>query len=268
MLHSFAVNYVDTNGKCSWVTLRGPIAAEAPAALPPPPPGFKILGTEDNPIIPKTQADIDSAPPGTWIKNPRTGKLFIQPLDYEKVRKVLQKNWPELTMISLISNGGSVSEAMKIGWLIRKYLITTYVPKNECGSSRCVCASACALIWLAGIERMGTVGLHRPRIDDPEFASQPPEEATKIYRSILNDIQNYLEEMEVPEPIIQAIVATSSSEICWVDAIDDQLSRPPSYAEWEDASCHEPYDPEKGPFVDQCRGSLRLSRVKKLSPPD
>ena len=80
------------------------------------------------------------------------------------------------------------------------------------------------------------VGLHRPRIDDPEFASLPPEKATRIYRRVLSDIENYLDEMEVPEPIIQSMVATSSSDIRWVDAIADQLSRPPSYAEWEDAS--------------------------------
>jgi hypothetical protein len=251
----------ESGTKCGYAVLRGPILAEPTPGQPAP------QWTRDNPPIPKSQADLDNAPPGSWIKDPNTGALLVATGDYKTVQRFLRKSWPELTIIKLISNGGSAYEGMKIGRL-RKYLITTYVPLNGCGSTGCVCASACALIWFGGVERLGIVGLHRPRFDDPDFASQPPEEATKLYRKVLNNIESYLEEMEVPRPIIPAMVATSSSEVRWVDAIDDQLSRPPSYAEWEDASCHEKYNPELGPLSDVCRGSLRASRVKLLSPPD
>jgi hypothetical protein len=256
----------DQNGKCVWAILQGPI-------LPEPTPGQRQPAapqwTRDNPLVPKTQADANNAPAGSYIKDPKTGSLFIRTGDYETVQTFFRKSWPALTMIELISDGGSAYEGMKIGRLMRKYLITSYVPRGrtKCGSTGCVCASACALIWFGGVERLGVVGLHRPRFEDPDFASQPPEEATKLYRRVLNDIESYLGEMEVPRPIIQAMVATSSSEIRWVDAIADQLSRPPSYAEWEDASCREKYDPEQGPLIDECRGSLRSSRIKQLSPP-
>lgn len=43
--------------------------------------------------------------------------------------------------------------------------------------------------------------------------------------------------MEVPRPIIDTMVATGFSEIQWVNAEKDHLERPPSFAEWEDASC-------------------------------
>jgi hypothetical protein len=36
--------------------------------------------------------------------------------------------------------------------------------------------------------------------------------------------------------MIEAMVATSSADIKWVDA-DNDLRRPPSLAEWEDATC-------------------------------
>jgi len=36
--------------------------------------------------------------------------------------------------------------------------------------------------------------------------------------------------------MIEAMVATGSADIKWVDA-DDALGRPPSLAEWEDATC-------------------------------
>src|SRR6266581_4769501 len=118
-------------------------------------------------------------------------------------------------MITLISDGGSAYEGIRIGRLLRKYLITTYASGSVltgCGSAGCICASACALIWFGGVQRMGIVGLHRPRLDDPDFANAPPDEATKIYRKILDDITNYLNEMEVPRTAIEAMVAASSSE--------------------------------------------------------
>lgn len=37
------------------------------------------LWTQQNPLLPKTQADIDNAPPGAWIKHPKTGELFVKP---------------------------------------------------------------------------------------------------------------------------------------------------------------------------------------------
>jgi hypothetical protein len=113
---------------------------------------------------------------------------------------------------------------------------------------------------------MGTVGLHRPRIDDPEFANSPPEEATKLYRRALTEIETYLTDMEVPRPVIDAMFATSSGQIRWIDVDGNGLSRPPSYAEWEDASCHNPFD-GRGLVFDPCRLNLRLGQIKKLSAP-
>jgi hypothetical protein len=49
--------------------------------------------------------------------------------------------------------------------------------------------------------------------------------------------------MEVPKQMIESMVATGSSEIRWVNSVDDKIGRPPSIAEWEDASC--------GSFTDQ-----------------
>ena len=84
---------------------------------------------------------------------------------------------------------------------------------------------------------MGVVGLHRPSTEEPAFKALPPAEASIIYRRKLGSITIYLDEMEVPKPMIDALVSTSSSEIQWVDGDKDGLVRPPSIAEWEDASC-------------------------------
>ena len=188
--------------------------------------------------------------------------------DYEKVVTLLRASVAKatgtqfLTEFVLNSPGGDVDEALKIGRLFRKYLITTTAPLHATAASPsqmpylilrsmispgnielcrgredCECASACALIWFGGVDRGGTVGMHRPRINDPMFKGLSPVDASNTYRQVLGRIAAYLGEMEVPKPIIETMVATSSDDIRWVDGIDDKLDRPPSIAEWEDASC-------------------------------
>ena len=110
-------------------------------------------------------------------------------------------------------------------------------PELLCSGPSCTCASACALIWFGAVDRSGTVGLHRPKINDPQFAALPPPEASTVYKQALQRISRYLEEMEAPRALIDSMVATSSSEIRWVDAFNEKLQHPPSFVEWTDASC-------------------------------
>jgi hypothetical protein len=172
--------------------------------------------------------------------------------DYEKVLALYRNNHPFLSSFMLASPGGDVVEAIKIGRLFRKYLIMANAPLHvpfpeggetftsegepECQGGRCICASACALIWFGAVYRMGSVGLHRPRTDDPYFKGLAPADAAGAYRRALNSIRLYLDEMEAPNPMIEAMVATGSADIKWVDA-NDELERPPSLAEWEDTTC-------------------------------
>jgi hypothetical protein len=174
----------------------------------------------------------------------------IQPGDDEKILNLYRANHPFLEAFILISPGGNVNAAISIGRLFRKYLIYALGPEgrerpslNEngeivdlCSGHECICASACALIWLGAVERYGEVGLHRPTTDDPTFKTLSAADASSVYRRALQSISTYLGEMEVPRPMIDAMVNTASSEIKWVDS-DDNLRRPPSIAEWEDASC-------------------------------
>lgn len=189
--------------------------------------------------------------------------------DYEKIISLMRANHPFLGQFRLISPGGSVDEAIRIGRLFRKYMITAWAPAELNGSfllaaspqlpygkvewlcnggSECVCASACALIWFGAQDRNGTVGLHRPHTDDPTFRALNPAEASAFYRRMLDSVIRYLDEMEVPKQIAESMVATSSAEIRWVDAVENRLQRPPSIAEWKDASC--------GSFTDQEENSM------------
>ena len=176
--------------------------------------------------------------------------------DFERVRQFYRSNYKTLTIFYLQSPGGDVGESIAIGRLFRKYLTSAWAPDassgspvlnwgvdavghytDGCSGPECICASACALIWFGAPDRLGTVGLHRPQLTDPEFKSMPPDQAMGVYRRALDSISSYLGEMEAPHPMIDAMVATGSTEIRWVDAGAEELQRAPSFAEWEDAVC-------------------------------
>jgi hypothetical protein len=199
---------------------------------------------------------------------PTTGKcadaFLVGPIakgDYEKVRALFANNHPFLDSFTITSPGGDVQEAIKIGSLFRKYLISVGAPvgnsqigfavpflhlKHRCSEGLetgkrvfhldCSCASACALIWFGAVRRSGVVGLHRPQITSPEFRTLPADKAAEVYSHALRDVVGYLEQMETPRPMIDAMVGTSSASVRWVKA-DYELQRAPSFAEWVDASC-------------------------------
>jgi len=198
--------------------------------------------------------------------------------DDEKLARFYRANHPFLEDFLLISSGGNVEAALNIGRLFRKYLIEAFAPVegyqnvrerpwldensrivNWCSGQECTCASACALIWFGAVEREGEVGLHRPITDDPTFKALSPAEASTIYRRILSSINSYLDEMEVPKPMVDAMVSTGSSEIRWVDSDTAGLRRPPSIAEWEDASC--------GSFTSEERSAYYALAVKTTKSP-
>jgi hypothetical protein len=170
--------------------------------------------------------------------------------DYEKVVSLYAINHPHLYRFALQSAGGDVNEAMKIGRIFRRYLISAEAPlghgdsaafpsasalREICRGVSCVCASACALIWYGATTRSGTVGLHRPHFNGTGFAELTPAEAEAAYKPLLTNLTHYLEEMEAPASSREAMIATSSAEARWIDSVN--LESPPSFAEWIQAGC-------------------------------
>jgi len=170
--------------------------------------------------------------------------------DYDKVREFYARHHPYLTTFFLVSSGGDLEEALKIGLLFRKYLIEArapikfhdgefYLPHAEhvtCNDAKCMCVSACALVWFGAVTRAGVVGLHRPRNENASFKALPPDKAFVIYKQMFDTIAHYLHEVEAPQAIVDAVAVTGSADIHWADA-HDGLARAPSFAEWVDASC-------------------------------
>jgi hypothetical protein len=193
--------------------------------------------------------------------------------DYDQVVNFYRQNHPFLEEVLLASPGGDADEAMQIGKLFRKYLITAHAPVHYkwdpdhfilaqwarvCEGPSCICASACALIWFGSPQRIGAVGLHRPYTQDPAFKALAPAEASAAYKQMLGRVSQYLGEMEVPTPIIETMISTGSGEIHWLE--DGTENRPPSFTEWKDAACWH--------FTDrEYKSMLRLSGQEFLGDP-
>jgi hypothetical protein len=131
--------------------------------------------------------------------------------------------------VDLNSEGGSVSSAMQIGKLIRKYDATTTVPENG------KCYSSCALIFIAGVERrnFGQVGLHRPYL---AAAPQSRETIEKQVPLMLSMIKSYIAEMGVTDNFYQQMVNTQPSNVTIYNGKDVEIIAPtvdPTYQEIE-----------------------------------
>jgi hypothetical protein len=179
----------------------------------------------------------------------------------DKFAELLRLYHPFVDRVLLSSPGGLVEEALKIGKLVRTAMLITEAPlswgkngegllesgmtgemtpgRTICEGSDCNCASACFLVWAAGIKREGgLVGLHRLSVRSTRFADLPPPQASALYRQLASDVKEYLAEMEVPRRFIDIMMDTSSSGIYWATLKDAAaLKEVPSIAEWLSASC-------------------------------
>lgn len=173
---------------------------------------------------------------------------------YAKVMEVWLKSGG--VRLILRSPGGNVGEALEIGRFVRMLLIETiapfprrlsgqpYCPESDLFPARaasCVCASACFLIYAAGVPRnMAYVLLHRPYINPKENAKLDIESSSAVSAKIRADVASYLREMEIPEDYATRMFATPSDSAIHIDyeAMRDRIAGyPAAIDEWLMAKC-------------------------------
>lgn len=140
--------------------------------------------------------------------------------DAREFERLVQESRPWIMTVYLASEEGLVSEAMQIGRLVRKHLLTTWAPSEilgarllfspssparssespfYCWGDQCTCSSACFFVWVAGVQRLGdAIGLHRP-YPHLEFSRRRPFGDVEAYREFIEEVRRYLIEMDVPE---------------------------------------------------------------------
>jgi hypothetical protein len=186
----------------------------------------------------------------------------IEKGDAEKFKKLvvdLRYEKKIINMLMLASFGGDAIEAMRIGSIVRESFIPTHAPfALDSGFScneyplglkddDCNCASACFLIWVAGVYRMGNVlGLHRPRFLDEYLEGLSESESEKEYLLMYERIRSYLKKMDVPEHIINKMFNTESDMTTYLDLDTARsMKSTPLFDERVEANCLRPTPDEE-----------------------
>jgi hypothetical protein len=128
-----------------------------------------------------------------------TGTIWDR--DAGRLQTLIEKTARGPRQFSLGSDGGDMLAAMRIGRLVRKLNAHTLV------AARAKCHSACALIFIAGVERknLGEIGLHRPYLDTD--ADQLQHHLPMLY----SRVKDYVAEMGLDDSFYQKMMDTDSS---------------------------------------------------------
>jgi len=142
----------------------------------------------------------------------------------------------DLRLVLFNSAGGDVQSALNVGRLLRKANMMTTVGEHS------LCASACVLAFLGGVNRMvlGKVGLHRAF---PSLPSSTTEEVRANREKIDRQIREYLASMKIPERLLFEMNAVSPGSIRWLYGESDEqelrslqiAGEDPTYADGRDA---------------------------------
>jgi len=113
----------------------------------------------------------------------------------------------DISLLVLSSPGGSLEEGMLFAETLHDLGINTAVLENE------FCASACALVFFAGRERLleGRVGVH-------QFQSVDGEASESETQWTVADLIQVLSRFEVPITVLERMLQTPPDQMFWFDS--------------------------------------------------
>lgn len=161
--------------------------------------------------------------------------------DYDKFLSLVKDKGMFPAELHLKSNGGDALEAIKLGKLINKSFIKTYIRLGD------NCHSSCFILWAGGTIRyvsslpplMSKVGIHRPKYSEQYFSSLSISEARSKYDEMEIMVQKYLTDMRIPQSIIEGMLRTPSDRVKLLSSEDiNKLNgQDPTSYEWLVAKC-------------------------------
>jgi hypothetical protein len=154
---------------------------------------------------------------------------------FERLLKLIKQRRQTVEFANLNSDGGDVNEAMRIGRMIRQNVIRTQVFSGD------FCRSACFFVWASGAERLtsdSSIGVHRPRFKKEYFKGLSANEAEHKYLEMANLVRDYLEDMNIPNQVIENMFNQSSNNILYLNSSTlKKLRKIPFFDEWIIANC-------------------------------
>jgi hypothetical protein len=151
-------------------------------------------------------------------------------------------------VVWLASPGGNLSEALRLGGLIRQLALEVRAPVDRSrplvrlrDPENNTCASACFFLYVAGVRRQGSVlGIHKPSLPADEYFSLGLDGSVAAHRRIQEATADYLEHMGVPSRYAAMMMAANSSEMIWLtpeDIARDLTGVAAGYEVWLQGPC-------------------------------
>lgn len=140
-----------------------------------------------------------------------------------------------ISVAFLFSSGGSLYEGMCIGTKIRELGLITLAPKKGERLDTELCYSACALVWLGGLQRLGFAYGHHPFMVDG--VTEAFEEYSGKLNSARADIFAYVRKMNLPMSIAELFLSASSNEFVSLSGEDLDIRFDPVFREYAMGIC-------------------------------
>ena len=114
--------------------------------------------------------------------------------------------------VSLAGNGGDVDAAMEVGRVLRRLGVSTVVARGN------QCLSSCVFAFMGGNRRTvaGRIGIHRPYFSSTRKVADRP----AYYRRLQKRLQQYVEELDFPRSLYDALMAVPPESISILSAAD------------------------------------------------
>jgi hypothetical protein len=148
----------------------------------------------------------------------------ILPGDYDHLLSKItddENRFLALNKVILASDGGDVSEALKIAGLV-KSLYTEVIVGTLTGR----CVSACFFIYAAAnrreVDGERLLGINRPYIADAAAASAPPPDPAIAESRALTQVRAFLRENNVPGYLVDEMFRHASDDAYWLSADDEK----------------------------------------------
>jgi hypothetical protein len=131
-------------------------------------------------------------------------------------------------VVWLASPGGNLSEALRIGRLIRQLALEVRAPADRArplvrleDADNNTCASACFFLYVAGVKREGSVlGIHKPALPPDEYFALGLEGSVAAHQKIEEATVAFLNLMGAPARYASLMLATSSGTMVWLSGDD------------------------------------------------
>lgn len=114
--------------------------------------------------------------------------------------------------VTLAGSGGDVDVAMELGRVLRRLGVSTLVERGE------ECLSSCVFAFMGGDRRTvaGQLGIHRPYFS----STRKVPDRRAHYRQLQKRLQQYIEELDFPPSLYEAVMAVPSESITIFSAAD------------------------------------------------